>query len=84
MDFGIITFAFVVFMAFIGMSVYALYINDDWAHQCEKLNKEWFEIATEQSTAWAEHCSKIADENNTLKKRVKELEAERVIEAEDT
>lgn len=84
MDFEIIISVFVVFMAFIGMLAYALYINDDWAHRCERLNKEWFEIATTHSNEWAELCSKMADENNTLKKRIKELEAERVIEAGDT
>ena len=83
MDFEIITFTFVLFIAFIGMSAYALYINDDWAREYEKLSNEWFEIATAHSNSWAKLCSKIADENTRLKKRIKELEAERVIESED-
>lgn len=82
MNFGIITIAF-VFMAFIGMSAYALYINDDWAHEYGKLNKEWFELARAQTNEWTEFCSKIENENNTLKKRIKELESKTIIEAEE-
>jgi hypothetical protein len=61
--------------AFLAMSAYALYINNEWADECGKLNKEWFETATEQSKDWAYHCQKLAIECDTLSARVKELEA---------
>lgn len=83
MNFRIIIIAFVFFMAFIGMSAYALYVNDDWAHEYGKLNKEWFEFARAQTNEWTEFCSKIENENNALKKRIKELESKTIIEAEE-
>lgn len=82
MNFGIITIAF-VFIAFIGMSAYTLYINDDWAREYGKLNKEWFELARAQTNEWTEFCSKIENENNVLKKRIKELESKTIIEAKE-
>lgn len=63
-------------VAFLAMSAYALYINNEWADEYGKLNKEWFEIATEQSKDWADYCQKLAVERDTLSARVKELEAE--------
>lgn len=61
--------------AFLAMAVYALHINDVWADEYGKLNKEWFETATEQSHNWADHCQKLAVECDTLSARVEELEA---------
>ena len=61
--------------AFLAMSAYALRINNEWSDEYGKLNKEWFETATEQSHNWAEHCQKLAVECDTLSARVKELEA---------
>lgn len=46
--------------AFLVMSAYALYINDEWADEYGKLNKEWYEITTEHSKDWADHCQKLA------------------------
>ena len=61
--------------AFLAMSAYALYINDEWADEYGKLNKEWFEISTGHSKDWADYCQKLAVECDTLSARVKELEA---------
>lgn len=61
--------------AFLAMSAYALYINNDWTEEYGKLNREWFETATKHSNEWADYCKKLAIECDTLSARVKELEA---------
>ena len=72
----IIMFAIICLGAFLAMSAYALYINNNWADEYGKLNKEWFEISTGHSKDWADYCQKLAVECDALNARVKELEAE--------
>ena len=50
----IIMFAIICLGAFLAMSAYALYINNKWADEYGKLNKEWFEISTGHSKDWAD------------------------------
>ena len=65
----------IVFLAFIGMSLYAIWINEDWYKTAEEQNKDWLDTAMRQTEEWAEFCTKIADERDALKARVEELEA---------
>ena len=51
--------------------------NYDWSKTLGKCNKDWFEVSMEQNREWAELCIKIESECDALKKRVKELEAEK-------
>lgn len=65
----------IVFLAFIGMSLYAIKINNDWYKTVECQNKEWFDIASRQNEEWAELCNNTMRERDELEARVKELEA---------
>lgn len=65
----------IVFLAFIGMSLYAFEINEDWYKIAEEQNKDWLDTAMRQTEEWAEFCTKIANERDALKARVEELEA---------
>ena len=65
----------IVFLAFIGMSLYAIGINEEWYKTAEEKNNDWLDLAMRQTEEWAEFCTKIANERDALKARVEELEA---------